>query len=61
MLKVIVQLPDEIPAHLQGQALMPFERHLRVLTGLDVQVFKAKMADDSKLRVAMTPEERAKI
>jgi hypothetical protein len=41
--------------------LMAFERHLRLLSGLDVRVFKDKMADDSKLRVAMTPEERAKV
>lgn len=61
MYQVRVALPDEIPHHLQGQALMAFERHLRVLTGMDVQVFKDKMKDDSKLRMAMTPEERNRI
>lgn len=61
MHQVRVALPDGIPHHLQSQALMAFERHLRVLTGLDVQVFKDKMADDSKLRMALTPEERNQV
>ncbi len=61
MYQVKVDFPGEIPLDAQARALLSFERHLRVLTGLNVQVFKAKMADDSKLRMAMTPEERAQV
>ena len=60
-MNVIVQLPDEIPSEAQGPALLAFERHLRMLTGLDIRVYKQKMADDSKLRMAMTSEERSRI
>ena len=58
MKQVRVAFPEGIASEAQASALMAFERHLRVLTGLDVQVFKDKMRDDSKLRMALTPEER---
>ena len=61
MHKVEVTFPDTVPPMVQAEALMSFERHLRVLSGADIRVFKAKMKDDSKLRMAMTPEERAKV
>ena len=41
--------------------LMAFERLARQRTGKDVRVFMDRMGDDSKLRVAMTKEERAKL
>lgn len=41
--------------------LMAFERLARERTGKDARVFMDRMGDDSKLRVAMTPEQRAKL
>ena len=41
--------------------LMAFERLARERTGKDVRVFMDRMGDDSKLRNAMTPEQRAKL
>lgn len=41
--------------------LMAFERIARDRTGKDVRVYMDRMGDDSKLRVAMTPEQRAKL
>lgn len=61
MYHVRVEFPEGVPTEAQGVALLAFERHLRVLTRMDVQVFKQKMADDSKLRMAMTTEERNRI
>lgn len=58
MLIVTVTLDDRIPGMAQAKALLAFEQHLRALTGLDCRVMKQKMGDDSKLRMAMTPEER---
>ena len=55
---VTVTLDERIPSEAQASALMSLEWHLRRLTGLDVRVTKAKMGDDSKLRMAMTAEER---
>ena len=40
---------------------MAFERLARERTGKDVRVFMDRMGDDSKLRNAMTPEQRAKL
>lgn len=41
--------------------LMAFERLSRERTGKDVRVYMDRMGDDSKLRVAMTPEQRGKL
>ena len=41
--------------------LMAWERLARERTGKDVRVYMHRMGDDSKLRVAMTPEQRAKL
>ena len=59
MLKVTVAFDEGIAAEAQGPALLAMERYLRTMTGLDCRVFKARMGDDSKLRMAMTQEERA--
>lgn len=56
--EVTVTFPAGFPSEAQGRALLAFEQYLRNLTGLEVHVFKAKMGDDSKLRMAMTAEER---
>jgi hypothetical protein len=47
---VTVTFDGDVPALAQSKAMMDFERHLRVLTGLDIRVFKDRMEDDSKLR-----------
>ena len=60
-LHIIVRFGEDIPAFAQGIALLQLEKTLRNLTQLDCRVFKDKMADDSKLRRAMTEEERAKL
>ena len=41
--------------------LMAFERYARECTGKDVRVYMDRMGDDSKLRVAMTPEQRSRL
>lgn len=48
---VTVQFDGEVPSHAQSKAMMDFERELRILSGLDIRVFKDRMEDDSKLRV----------
>jgi hypothetical protein len=44
----------------EGEFLLAIEKLLRT-SGEDFRVFKDKMKDDSKLRVRMTPEERARL
>lgn len=58
MLAVTVTFPEGVSAEVQGPALLAFEKDLRERSGLDCRVLKAKMGDDSKLRIAMTSEER---
>lgn len=62
-LHVEVRFGKAIPPDVQGKALLQFERHLRDLTDhkLWIEVFKEAKGDDSKLRMLMTPEERAKL
>lgn len=61
-LHVEVKFGKDVPYAMQGQALLDFERNLRRLTGgLWIEVFKEIKGDDSKLRVMMTQEERAKL
>jgi len=60
-LDVTVTFGQEIPLSAQGPALLTFEKTLRHSTGLDIRVFKDKMSDDSKLRIRMSVEERAKL
>lgn len=57
----MVSFDERIPSDAQAAALMAFEQRLRVLTQLDCRVLKAKMGDDSKLRVMMTDEERSRV
>ena len=60
-LQVVVKFPREIPLGVQGPFLLSAEKSLRASTGLDVRVVKDLMGDDSKLRVRMTLEQRAKL
>lgn len=61
VLKVVVRFPDGVSHSAQGVGLLELERTLRALTGRDVRVLKELMGDDSKLRVMMTPAQRAKL
>ena len=58
--QVILRFGSSIPDEVQAEAMMALEKDLR-RRGLDVEVFKDLMADDSKLRRSMTPEERNKL
>ena len=65
-LHVKVDFGKAIPHDMQGAALLAFERTLRNLSEkygerLWIEVFKDTKGDDSKLRVMMTKEERAKL
>jgi hypothetical protein len=61
-LHVLVKFGKGVPIEIQGVALLDFERKLRTLmSGAIVEVFKETKGDDSKLRSAMTPEQRAKL
>ena len=60
-LQVVVKFPKEVPLEAQGTALLLMEKALRASTSLDIRVVKDLMGDDSKLRVRMTLEQRAKL
>lgn len=60
-LQVTVRFSEDIPVAARNMALLDFERRLRHFTGLRIEVFQEKRGDDSKLRNAMTPEQRAKL
>jgi len=49
-----------VPPDLQAASMMMVERWLRE-KGIPAEVFKDNMADDSRLRLAMTEERRAKL
>lgn len=57
---IMVQFGSAIPPSAQGEVMMAMEKSLR-LRGIPAEVFKETMGDDSKLRVMMTPEMRAKL
>ncbi len=54
---VLVKFGQGIPSDLQGVVMLRLEQWLRD-RGVPAEVYKATMADDSKLREAMTPEMR---
>ena len=60
-LHVEVKFGAGVPYEAQCQALLSFEKTLCSLTGLPVEVFKESRGDDSKLRAAMTPEQRNRL
>lgn len=53
MIRAMVTFDDGVPDDVQAKAMFDFEVQLRERSGLDVRVFKERMADDSKLRVVM--------
>ncbi len=53
MIRAVVRFEDGVPDDVQAKALFDFEVGLRVMSGLDVRVFKDRMADDSALRRVM--------
>lgn len=57
---VIVRFGSIVPGDVQGVVMMAMEKHLRRL-GYPCEVFKDTMADDSRLRREMTPEERNRL
>lgn len=58
--EVMVDFGKNVPPDLQGAVLLQMERTLRE-RGVEAEVFKKTMADDSKLRLRMTTEERLKL
>lgn len=61
-LHVEVKFGSAIPSPVQAAALLEFERVLRrMMPGQWVETFKEAKGDDSKLRMMMTKEERAKL
>ncbi len=57
---VVVSFGSGCPSSVQASAMMRLERWLRE-EGVPAQVLKQTMADDSKLRRSMTPEQRSKL
>lgn len=53
MIKCVVKMTDGVPDDVQAKCLFDFEVNLRKRSGLDVRVFKERMADDSQLRIIM--------
>lgn len=58
---VIITFGTGISSDAQGRAMLAMEKYLRDFTGGPVEVFKETMADDSKLRRAMSEDQRAKL
>lgn len=54
---VIVKFGEGIAPDSQGVAMLAMEKRLRAL-GVPAEVYKETMADDSNLRISMTPEKR---
>lgn len=60
--EIRMQFGTGIPGQLQGEIMLALETRIRAAhPELDALVFKETMGDDSKLRVQMTPEERARL
>jgi len=59
-LHVFVRFGSGIPHDIQAESLLAFEKALRRL-GVRAEVFLESKGDDSKLRAAMTPQQRAKL
>lgn len=57
---ILVRFGSGISGADQGILMLAMEKHARE-HGLPVEVFKETMGDDSKLRVMMTADERAKL
>lgn len=53
VIRVLVTFGDGVPDDVQAKCMFDFELNMRERSGLDVRVFKERMADDSKLRRVM--------
>lgn len=58
--EVLIKFGSGIPGAAQAKVMFDLELSLQKM-GHDVRVFKETMGDDSKLRVLMTEEERARL
>ena len=56
-----VKFGDAISGDVQGRALLHLERYLREELKVPAEVYKEVMADDSKRRRDMTPDERKRL
>jgi hypothetical protein len=59
--QVIIQFAANISGDAQARSMLAMEKHLREITGQEIQVFKEAMGDDSRLRASMTAAQRAKL
>ena len=57
---VVIRFGRDIPASVQGEVMLAMEKDLRG-RGLQAEVFKDTMGDDSRLRSNMTPTQREKL
>ena len=58
---VVVKFGPAVPYDVQCAELMAMEKRLRAQTGQRIEVFANARADDSRLRAAMTTEQRSKL
>ncbi len=58
---VIVKFGKAVPYDTQCALQLKWEQELRESTGVRIEVFAEARGDDSKLRAAMTPEQRNKL
>lgn len=58
---VIVRFGKAISGDAQGRAMLAMERHLREIGAGPCEVFKDPLGDDSKLRRAMTQQQRDRL
>lgn len=58
---VRVEFGPGVTDHERNSLLLAFERLARDKTGKPIEVLLDRMGDDSKLRNAMTPEQRARL
>lgn len=60
-LHALVRFGADVPVQARNEAMLDFERTLRHLSGLRIEVFQEKRGDDSRLRALMTEQQRAKL
>ena len=58
---VIVKFGKAVPYDVQCALQLKWEKELRESTGVRIEVFTEARGDDSKLRAAMTPEQRNRL
>ena len=60
MIRVLVRFDDGVPDDVQAKCLFDFEIALRERSGMDTQVFKDRMQDDSALRIVIDKRRKEK-